>query len=200
MHDTVLFNLSAIVAMIPASLLFMRRGTSRDTVFWMVLGVAVTGPLVWVLAKTVNAWQTDLSTALWATIAASMVLFAAMVAVPRHGWQLTPLFSPYMVILGIVAAIWAQAPAKPLATGEIGNWFAIQIAVSIATYGLVTKASVAALAAVLQEQPLKGKRQTLATRMLASVAGLRSIDGQIADYQRNSPLRRPGDRNGPAIR
>ena len=170
MHDTVLFNLSAIVAMIPASLLAMRRGTARDTVFWMVLGVAVTGPLVWVLSKIAGAWQTDISTALWTTIAASMVIFAAIAAVTRHGWQLTPLISTYMVILGIVAAIWVQAPAKPLAAGEIGNWFAIQIAVSIATYGLVTIAAVTALAAVLQERAVKGKRPTPATRMLPSVA------------------------------
>ena len=170
MHDTILFNFSAIVAMIPASLLAMRRETSRDNVFWMVLGVAVTGPLVWVLAKTVNAWQTDLSTALWATIAASMVLFAAMAAVNRHGWQLTPLFSPYMVILGIVASIWGQAPAKQLAMGEISNWFAIHIAVSIVTYGLVTIAAVAGLAAVLQEYALKRKRPTPVTMLLPSVA------------------------------
>jgi len=134
------------------------------------LGVAVTGPLVWVLAKTVNAWQTDLSTALWATIAASMVLFAAIAAVTRHGWQLTPLFSPYMVILGIVASIWGQAPTKQLAMGEISNWFAIHIAVSIVTYGLVTIAAVAGLAAVLQEYALKRKRPTLATMILPSVA------------------------------
>ena len=47
MSSNLVFGLSALLAMLPASLLAYRRGPGRrDLVFWAVLAVAAAGPLV----------------------------------------------------------------------------------------------------------------------------------------------------------
>ena len=43
MPDALLLNLSALIALLPASLAAQRKIATRDTVFWLVLGVAVGG-------------------------------------------------------------------------------------------------------------------------------------------------------------
>ena len=44
MSDALLLNLSALIALLPASLVAQRKIAARDTVFWLVLGVAIAGP------------------------------------------------------------------------------------------------------------------------------------------------------------
>ena len=169
MPEQTIFSLSAIVALVPSSLLPLRKDHSRDMIFWLVLVVAVAGPVNWVLASMAGAWRTDLSTTLWVTVAATMAIFAFITILTRETWRLTPLISAYMVVLGILAAVWSQAPHKPLAAAS-GGWIGLHISVSVATYALVTIAAVAALAAFLQERALKRKRPTALTRLLPSVA------------------------------
>ena len=169
MPEQTIFSLSAIVALVPSSLLPLRKDHSRDMIFWLVLVVAVAGPVNWVLASMAGAWRTDLSTTLWVTVAATMAIFAFITILTRETWRLTPLISAYMVVLGILAAAWSQAPHKPLAAAS-GGWIGVHISVSVATYALVTIAAVAALAAFLQERALKRKRPTALTRLLPSVA------------------------------
>jgi len=170
MQDTVLFNLAAIVAMTPSSFLALRRGAARDGLFWLVLGIALLGPVIWMLIKISGAWQTDLSTSLWATIAASMLIFAISAAVTQEAWRLIPIFSPYMIVLGLIAAIWGQVDLQPHDISNVSGWTATHILVSVATYGLVTIAAVAALAATLQERSLKSKKSNAFIRGLPSVA------------------------------
>jgi ABC-type uncharacterized transport system permease subunit len=55
------------------------------------------------------------------------------------------------------------------------GWVATHIVLSVVTYGLVTVAAVAALAAFLQERALKDKRPTTLTRLLPSVADAESL-------------------------
>ncbi len=170
MPEQTIFSLSAIVALVPSSLLPLRKNHSRDMIFWLVLVVAVAGPVNWVLASMAGAWRTDLSTTLWVTVAATMAVFAFITILTRETWRLTPLISSYMVVLGILAAVWSQAPHKLLAAAASGGWIGVHIGVSVATYALVTIAAVAALAAFLQERALKRKRPTALTRLLPSVA------------------------------
>jgi len=171
MPDNMILSLSAIIALVPSSLLAMRRDHRPDTVFWMVLIVAVAGPANWVLVSMAGSWQTDLATALWVTVAATMAIFAVITILTRESWRLAPLISTYMAALGVIALIWGHAPDKPLAaTGGGHGWIGIHIGVSVATYALVTIAAVAALAAFLQERALKNKRPTKLSRLLPSVA------------------------------
>lgn len=169
MSENAILSLSAIVTLVPGSLLPLRQGHSRDFAFWVLLAVAVAGPLSWVLASFGGVWRTDVSMALWVTVAASMALFAATAAVTREAWRLMPLVGGYMICLAVLATVWGQAPVKPLGNAP-GGWIAVHIIVSVATYALVTVAAVAALAAFLQERALKLKQPTTLTRLLPSVA------------------------------
>ena len=169
MTYSVLFGLSALLALVPSSLVALRKNPARDGTFWTVLAVAVTGPVVWVIAQMAGTWQAGLSVTLWVIVAASMVLFAGLAAVTRQAWKLTPLMAPYMVCLGVLAMVWQQAPHRPVEMTGQGGWIQVHIVVSVLTYGLVTVAAVAALAAFLQERALKIKRPNALTRLLPAV-------------------------------
>ena len=164
-----MYSLAALAALVPASLLFLRRESSRDAFYWMVLVLAFLGPLAWVVARMSGTWLTGLSTTLWVTVAASMAIFILVSALTRQGWRLTPLMAPYMVGVGILATVWQQAPQGQLAAAAPSGWIEVHIVVSVATYGLLTIAAVAALAAFLQERALKAKRPTSLTHQLPSV-------------------------------
>ncbi|MBI1985665.1 MAG: hypothetical protein HYS64_03110, partial [Rhodospirillales bacterium] len=69
MSENALLSLSAIVTLVPAALLPLRRDHSRDFTFWALLAVAVAGPLSSVLASLGGIWRTDLSMTLWVTVA-----------------------------------------------------------------------------------------------------------------------------------
>jgi ABC-type uncharacterized transport system permease subunit len=103
-------------------------------------------------------------------VAATMGLFLVLAVIGRQARRLTPLIVPYMVLVGLLATVWQQAPERPLSVSAPGGWVVTHIVVSVLTYGLVTIAAVAALAAAVQERALKGKRPTVLSRLLPSVA------------------------------
>ncbi len=180
MPENVILSLSAIIALVPSSLLALRRDHRPDTVFWLVLMVAVAGPLILVLVTMAGSWRTDLSTALWVTIAATMAIFAVIAVLAHETWRLAPLISAYMAALGIVATIWSQVPHQTMSNATTGGgWIGIHIGVSVGTYALVTLAAVAALAAFLQERALKNKRPTALSRLLPSVADCEGLEVRL---------------------
>jgi ABC-type uncharacterized transport system permease subunit len=164
------FNLAALAALVPAALLPLRRQTARDGAFWAVLAVAVAGPLLWASWQLAGSWQTNLSADLWVGIAASGLLFAAVCAVNGQAWRLTPLLMPYLILLGLLANLFAWAPGQPLAETAPAGWLDTHILVSVATLGLLTVAASAALATFLQAQALKSKRPNRLSRMLPPVS------------------------------
>ncbi|MDA1089380.1 MAG: cytochrome c biogenesis protein CcsA [Proteobacteria bacterium] len=180
MPENIILSLSAIIALVPSSLLALRRDHRPDAVFWMVLLVAVAGPLILVLVTMAGSWRTDLATALWVTIAATMAIFAVICVLAHETWRLAPLISAYMAALGIIATIWSQVPHQPLSSTTVGGgWIGIHIGVSVGTYALVTLAAVAALAAFLQERALKTKRPTALSRLLPSVADCEGLEVRL---------------------
>lgn len=168
--DATLFTLSALLSLIPAAVIGWRRVPARDLPFWATVAVAIAGPLVWVWVRQSQGWHTGLSTALWLTVLVSMILFAFVAATTREGWRLTPLLLPYLVLLGILATIWAHTSEQELHIHVPAAWLGTHIVVSVVTYGLVTLAAIAALAAAIQERALKSKNRTALSRMLPSVA------------------------------
>ncbi len=171
MIASLLFGLSALLALVPWSVLAWRRPEpQRDTLFWLTLAVAIAGPLAWVVSSSGVSWRTGLSAALWVTVVATLVTFGIIAMLVRDAWRLAPLLGPYMVAFGALALFWQQAPERVLAWAEVSAWLEIHIIVSILTYALVTIAAVAALAATMQEAALKAKRPGRLTRRLPSVA------------------------------
>ncbi|MHA1597460.1 MAG: cytochrome C assembly family protein [Alphaproteobacteria bacterium] len=170
MKQELLFGLSAFAALLPSIFIATRDNNTRDSVFWLTLAVAVAGPASWVAVQLSGSWQTGLSTALWVTIAATMIGFSVVVLLNDSAWRLTPLVTPYMAVLAVFALIWQQVPAvRPLTAAAPDGWIEAHILVSVTTYALITLAAVAALAAFLQERALKSKRPTPFSRSLPSV-------------------------------
>ncbi len=169
MEDT-LFGLLALMALIPVSLVSLRKDGVQGGLFWLLLAVAVAGPLIWTVAQMPKGWQAGLSTTLWVIVAATMTLFAATAAMTRHARRLTPLVGPYMVALCLLAIIWRHAPARTLEIGAMGGWIATHIVFSVITYSLATLAAIAALAAFLRQRSLKSKQPIRLTHLLPSMA------------------------------
>jgi len=159
--DTIL-NTAALVALLPALLAAWKGDAAQPAPrFWMLMAVAVAGPVVWTVAATaaVADWRTDLSYALWVSVSASLAVFAGAAVFDRDVLRLSPLFLAMMAFLALLATLSRGAShAAPMiaAPGE-GGWLWFHIGVSIATYALLTVAAAASLAALLQERALKRK-------------------------------------------
>ena len=171
MASSLILSLAALVALVPAAVLPLRREAGGpDPLFWAAVAVAVAGPGAYSLVLLGGGWPTGLAPALWVSIAVSMVLFAILTLVSREAWRLRPLLLPYLILLGLIATVWGRVPAQAALTAAPDAWLGIHIAASVATYGLCTLAAVAAAAAFVQERALKGKRPTALSRVLPSIS------------------------------
>ncbi len=170
MPATLLLSISALVALVPAAVLPYRRRPGRDMLFWLLLAVAVAGPLLWVWVTFLPGWRTGLAAALWATVTATLVLFALAAVVTRDGWRLAALLLPYLFILGILATIWQDQPERPLETAAPAAWVQLHIVFSVITYAVLTLAAVAGLAGYLQDRALKTKRSNMLVGRMPSIA------------------------------
>lgn len=161
----------ALTSILPAVAQAFREQAGRDSVFWASLAVALAGPLAWILVHNASAWQTDLASTLWVTIAVSLALFAVVALWFPQAWRLFPLLAGYMLLLGLGAVIWHDVPGEPLrATPGERGWVTVHVALGVVTYGLVTIAAVAAFAAFQQERSVKRKQPSALTRHLPSIA------------------------------
>ncbi len=166
-----ILSLAALVALIPAAVLPLRREAGGpDPLFWAAVAVAVAGPGAYSLVLLGGGWPTGLAAALWVSIAVSMAIFAILTLASREAWRLRPLLLPYMILLGVIAVVWGRVPAQAGLVAAPDAWLGLHIAASVATYGLCTLAAVAAAAAFLQERALKGKRPTALSRVLPSIS------------------------------
>ena len=175
MSQNIVYSLTALMALLPASIYPYRQiagqgADGRSAYFWSALALGFAGPAAWALTQVAGRWHTGLSTALWVTIAACMLLFMALSALTRSAWRLSPLLLPYLLAVGAFATLAQQGPTPVLRGGAPGVWIDLHIAVSVITYALLTMAAVASLAAFLQERALKSKRPTPLTRFLPPVA------------------------------
>ena len=171
MANNLVLSLTALLALLPASILPYRRTEARrDVVFWSLLAVAVAGPAVYSLLAFGQGWPTGLAGALWVSTAASAALFAALSAAAREAWRLAPLLLPYLCLLALIAILWGRVPGTSVLSAAPDAWLAIHIAVSVVTYALCTLAAVASCAVLLQERALKGKRPGRLSRLLPPMA------------------------------
>jgi len=179
MSTSLALNLSALAALVPAALVRWRRHDGRDALFYAVLMLAAIGPLLWSAAQLGGTWRTGFAMSLWVTIAATMVLFVGLAAATRQAWRLTPLLVPYLLLLGILATIWARAPERKLPAALPAGWLDSHIVLALATYGLLTLAAVAGTAVVLQEHALKAKHPTKLTRLLPAIADSETLEVRL---------------------
>lgn len=178
MGDSYILPFSALVALLPAAIYAIRNPPSRERLFWALLAVAVAGPLLQTAALFGAGWRTGLSSALWVTIATTMVIFAALAAASRRSRGLASLLLPYMVLLGLLALIWHNQPGRAL-SGAPSIWIQLHIALSVITYSLVTIAAVAGLAVFLQERAIKSRTPGKVTGLLPSIADAEFLEVRL---------------------
>ncbi len=170
MASPTLIGIASAVALVPATLAAFRTKTGRDFQFWLLIAVAACGPAVWLSTQHVAGWHTGFAAALWVTIAVCLLVFAGLAAFGRDAWRLAPLLMPYLLLLAVIAAIWNQAPAKPMPTAAPPVWVILHIVASVVTYALLTLAAIAGAAVVVQERALRQKRRGGLVERLPSVA------------------------------
>jgi ABC-type uncharacterized transport system permease subunit len=169
MQAGLVLNVSALVSLVPVSALAFRRPRERDSLFWLLLAVAVAGSAVAAIDKLAQGWLSSLSAALWLIIVASLVMFVIVSATTAQGWRLVSLLLPYLFLLGIGAAVTEFVPpVAPIAAPD--RWIEVHVLVSVTAYGLLTLAAVAGFAVYLQERALKQRRPSTFTTVLPSVA------------------------------
>ncbi len=167
-----MLNVMALATLTPAAFLGLRRVAARDMVLWVALLAAFVGPALWVVVSFLPEWRTDFGAALWVTTAVTLGLFIVLALVDADAWRLSPLLAPTVWVIGALATAWTgHEGARPLSQEGPGALVAAHIAVSVATYGLVTIAAVAALSALVQEHALKTKHPGRLTHALPSVTG-----------------------------
>lgn len=180
MNTSLVMNLTALATLLPAAILApFRKPGERGRVFWVLVAVAVAGPLVLSFLMNVGAWRTGFGATLWVSIAATMVVFAALAVVTAGARRLAPLLLPYLVLLGALATIWTSAPERPLTGLAPAAWLQAHIAVSVLTYALLTLAAVAGLAVLLQERAVRTRQPTALSRLLPSVADGESLQVRL---------------------
>lgn len=181
MSTSFLLSVVALAALVPAALVPATavappvgsaggRDSPRGALFWILLAVAIAGPLLWVVVQLGSSWRTGLAAALWLSVAVSLLLFALVAATQRAAWRLAPLLLGYLFLLGLLATIWQHAPERPMPGEPPPAWLQAHILVAVAAYGLLTLAAVAGAAVFLQERALKRKRLSRFTHQLPSVA------------------------------
>lgn len=170
MSTTMLLSISALAAMAPAAVLPYRGGGGRATLFWALLAVAAAGPLLWMWVEFMPGWRTGLAAALWSTIAATLVLFAAAALIAPGARNLAALLLPYLFVLGVLATIWQDQPEQPLAGALPGTWIELHIVFSVISYSLLTLAAVSGLAAFLRDRAMNTKRSNAVVELMPSIA------------------------------
>lgn len=180
MSQNISYALIAVVCLLPAVLVQRREAAKLDFAHWAALILATLGPGVWALAHATGHWQAGLGTALWVSIAVTLGLFTMLAWSVNHAWRLTQLIAPYMLTLAVLAVMAPETELAPDA--RVDGWVALHILVSVVTYGLVTIAAVAALAAFLQDRALKAKRPTKLTHSLPSVADCEHIAAMLLGW------------------
>jgi ABC-type uncharacterized transport system permease subunit len=171
MTINLVIGLAALIALLPSALLTVRgRAGRRDPIYWVLLAVAVAGQVAWAVVVFRDHWQTGVAAALSVSVAATVVVFVAVVAVSRQGWRLTPIVMPYLIVLGLFGLALQGIAGRPLLGAAIDPWLGAHIGISVAAYAVLTLAAIAGLGVIAQERALKRKRPTALTRLLPSVA------------------------------
>ena len=171
---SLLVGLSAVAALVPVALVprvaSPERADRPSASYWFALVLAVAGPSVWVVLQQGGGWRTGVAAALWLGVAVSIILFALLACVSGAMRRLTPILAGYLVLIGMVALAWEQAPERPLRASSWPIWLEIHIAVALVAYGLLTLAAVAGVGAMFQERALRRKELTSFTRSLPAIA------------------------------
>lgn len=172
-------EIAAVIGLIPLTFAALRGLTARPLLFWLLLAVAIIGPvsLTW---QTMNhGWQAGLAASLWVSIAAILLLYAVIAALNRLAIGLCSLLAPYLLVLAVLAMLadwFAHTEGVNLASVP---WFAVHILLAVGSYALLTITAIAALAIVLQERAMKRREQGWVSATLPPVAAVERLQQHL---------------------
>ncbi len=178
MSGSIALHLVVLALLLPAAIAPWRAEARRDAAFWATLGLAVLASAVWAVVLVEPHWSAGFATALWLIVAATLLAYLLLARLSASAWRLAGLLVPYLVLLGIVATVWSQAPSLPLPPGESVAWFSLHVLLSLVTYVLLTLAAVAGAAVFLQERALKKRSPNRLTRALPPL-----VDAETLEYR-----------------
>jgi ABC-type uncharacterized transport system permease subunit len=154
--------LAALLRLGPAWL----HGLARSTLAAALL-LALASAYIHVYAH--GEWRTDFAAALWLIVAACLLAAVPVFALRRAGEGLMVLLGPLLALLGLLGTVWAgRTRTSSFDAWDI--WLSVHVAVSLATFALVTLAAIAGVALMLQSRFLKAKTRGALSRALPSVA------------------------------
>lgn len=172
MSTPIMLGLAGLLTLLPAALMpFSTIGSALPVpedgslhprpgiAFWLLLTVSTLGPVAFQIARFQAGWLSDFGSSLWATVAVTMVSFVFLAGMTRHGWRLTALLLPYLMLLGLLGTVWAAAAVPAETTPVPSAWLWLHIAIAVVTYALLTLAAVAAMAVWLRERAIRRRSQ-----------------------------------------
>jgi ABC-type uncharacterized transport system permease subunit len=208
MMQMLILNLAALAALIAfVAVAFVRSSEAPvpGVHFWLVFLVVLagTGAVVWVDFDA--GWRAGFSPALWLTTTVTLALFGVGILKCPALARLAPILAPYLLILGLIATVWAQASVQTQSGSATTAWLGLHIVASVGTYALFTLAAVAGAAVFIQERALKARRPTRLTGLLPSIAeaenlqrvlmslaavvlGLGMVSGMVIEYLETNRL------------
>ncbi|MCW5771958.1 MAG: cytochrome c biogenesis protein CcsA [Rhodospirillaceae bacterium] len=168
--------ISACVALLPLGIAVWYGLDRRPAVFWPLLAVAMAGTGALLRVEVGSGVPTSFSTALWLSVGACLVAYAALSAVSREGRRLAVFLVPFLILSGLLGAIWISTGPRPLHP-EVGSiWIVIHVAASLATYALVALAAASGIAILVQERAIKRKARGSWSARLPSVAACEQLE------------------------
>ena len=166
---TLFADILGFLGLLPLAVLGRRQADTPDARYWGMVVIAV---LLSLLAATSQMeggnWQAGLATAVWWSVATTLILFAVMSAYVDQLWRLVWPLGLYLIPISLLAVVFGSR-VQPAPITDLSPWFWVHVGVSLLTYGLVTLAAIAATGFVLQERALKHRRPTAATRALPAL-------------------------------
>lgn len=176
-----MFEFSSIFAWAPAVAflpicIISYSNVSNKKVAMGLQYVATLISVSWFTYLLTNHWQDSFSSTVYATVAASSLIYIVLSWVIREFNKLISLFAPSMLYLSILSAFWFNSESSiDYINQSISSWLVLHIAMAVLTYALLTLSAIAALAVVYKEFILKSRRKSKLSDQLPSVIDANQI-------------------------
>lgn len=171
MTATAVTSILAALALLPALIASLKPRDRADGIYRAAVALAVFGPGYWLISSGVHGWTRDLTGALWASVAATTLVYAVISLLTRAGWRLGVIVFPYVSVIAVIAVLrGAVTSPSDIIHGGPAGWLVVHAVTSVLTYAVATMGAIAAAAGFIQQRALKHKAPTNLSRRLPSLA------------------------------
>lgn len=172
MNESLIIGGIVAASVLPLAAYCRREDAEAGSLFWLLLLSAALVFAGWLIYRLQGGWYRGLADTLFVCAAAALVLFTVGTHWMRASWRLAVLLAPYLFLLcmlGLIAESLGSPDAERAET-TISRWTFVHILTSVAAYGAITLAAVAAIAVLAQERLLKAKSTSVWSARLPAVA------------------------------